>query len=511
MSLDLSALLKWTLDAGATGRYRNAPATFRDGASEWLVAQVGEVAAVILRCVSELERPDAVPLGIAAGVVFHPDIEGKLERAAGKLEQGYLGGKTLESSLMQRWVSAACEVARALRHNESRDYRQVLERADDILREVQAEGFAYQSDLSLLGFDQRLTRFGQRLTEMLTEQSWEQMDGLKAARTAVRDHDQAKREIRQVERVEMALRLARWLGDHKRRGVALPSSLSEAAALQLSDGGFVDWARLSLRAGDPVRELSGAYARLFDLVTTMRERQSQAFARLLVDWTAAGSPAQEVLPVERILEEIVAPLAEKAPILVIVIDGMSAAVCCELLADVLRHDWTALAEPGRDFNRPGIAAIPSVTEFSRASLLCGCLRQGVAGDEAVGFGEHAALSKRCRSGFPPILFHKAALQERDDAELATNVRKEIASSHRKIVGVVINAVDDNLLKGEQIDTRWSRDAIRVLPSLLYEARQARRLVILLSDHGHILDCQAQGTIGRRPGSLAVCDRCCRGG
>ena len=321
------------------------------------------------------------------------------------------------------------------------------------------------------------------------------MDELNAARTAVRDHDQSKREVRQLERVEMAFRLVRWLGDQQRRGESPPLSLSEAAALQLSDGGFVDWARLSLRAGDPVRELSGAYARLFDLVTQVRERQGQAFARLLADWTAAGTPAQDVLPVERVLEEIVAPLAAEAPILVIVIDGMSAAVCRELLSDVTRHDWTALAEPGRAFNRPGIATIPSMTEFSRASLLCGRLRQGVASDEVTGFAEHAALSRRSRKGFPPVLFHKAALQERDHAELVPDVRKEIGSSHRQVVGVVINAVDDNLLKGEQIDTRWSRDAIRVLPLLLHEARQARRLVILVSDHGHVLDCQAQGRTG----------------
>jgi cell division septation protein DedD len=71
------------------------------------------------------------------------------------------------------------------------------------------------------------------------------------------------------------------------------------------------------------------------------------------------------------------------------------------------------------------------------------------------------------------------------------VRKEIGSAHRKVVGVVVNAVDDNLLKGQQIDVRWSRDEIKVLPALLHEARMARRLVILVSDHGHVLDCQTQ--------------------
>ena len=488
---DLTPLLRWSNDTAATGRFRVLPEACRKGVTEWLVEKIGQVAAVILRCVSELELPDSVPLGLAASVVFHPETMGRLERAAGKLEERYMGGKTEEVSLLQRWSSAATEVVRALRHTDSRAYRQVIQRADEILREVQADAYAHLSDISLLGFDQRLARFGHRLSEMLARQTWDQLDELKAAGDAVRDHDQSTREVRQIERVEMAHRLVRWVGERKRIGDVQPQSLSEAAAEHFRDGGFVDWARLSLRAGDPVRELSGAYARLVEEVTKIRERQAHQFARLLADWTAAGSPIQEVLPVERILEETVAPLAAEAPVLVLVIDGMSVAVCRELLSDLTRHDWVALGEPGRAFNRPGIATIPSVTEFSRTSLLCGRLRQGGASEELAGFAEHPSLLSRCRSGFPPLLFHKATLQGTDDAVLAAEVRQQIASPQRRIVGVVINAVDDNLLKGEQIDTRWSRDAIKVLPSLLHEARLAGRLVILLSDHGHVLDFETQ--------------------
>jgi hypothetical protein len=79
--------------------------------------------------------------------------------------------------------------------------------------------------------------------------------------------------------------------------------------------------------------------------------------------------------------------------------------------------------------------------------------------------------------------------------LAAEVRGEIAAAHRRVVGVVVNAVDDSLSKGEQIDTRWSRDEIKVLPTLLHEAKAVRRMVVMLADHGHVLDHQAQG----RPG------------
>jgi hypothetical protein len=55
------------------------------------------------------------------------------------------------------------------------------------------------------------------------------------------------------------------------------------------------------------------------------------------------------------------------------------------------------------------------------------------------------------------------------------------------VGVVINAVDDLLLKGEQVGHRWGRDSIPVLAALLHEAKLSRRLVVITSDHGHVID------------------------
>ena len=206
-----------------------------------------------------------------------------------------------------------------------------------------------------------------------------------------------------------------------------------------------------------------------------------------MDWTAVGSVGPEVVPVEQILERVVAPLALYQPILLIVIDGMSVAVCRELLSDLTKHEWTSLCEIGRNMNRPGLAMIPSVTEFSRTSLLCGQRRQGASPDEKARFAEHPVLLPACRNDAPPILFHKVALQESQDDGLAKEVRNAIQSSHRKIVGVVVNAVDDHLLKGDQIDVRWTRDNIKVLPALLHEAQQARRLVVLVSDHQNILE------------------------
>ena len=69
------------------------------------------------------------------------------------------------------------------------------------------------------------------------------LDGLVEARQAVRDHDQSAREARRLERVDMAVRLVRWLGERSQQAGVEPKSLAVAADEHLRDGGFVDWAR----------------------------------------------------------------------------------------------------------------------------------------------------------------------------------------------------------------------------------------------------------------------------
>ncbi|MGM0491136.1 MAG: BREX-2 system phosphatase PglZ, partial [Planctomycetota bacterium] len=487
---DLQALLKWSTDAKDVARFRAAPEAFRQAATEWLTTLAGPAAEVVLRCVAGQEQPDAVPIGLAAGVIFHPSAEGKLEKATGRLEERYLGGQSPSKPEIERCNSAASEVVR-VHLTDPGVRRHLLQRADEILQEVGAEAFAHLSDTSPLGFDQRLAQFGAQLSEAFGPAGAVQLEPLNNASDHVLAHDRARREPRRCDRVRMAVRLARWLTHVDQKSVQV-HSLAEASADHLAQGSFVDWARLSLRAGDPLRAVSEAYAKLFEHVTVTREQQSLRFATLLKDATAAGSHPGGILPIERVLEEVVAPLAASSPVLVIVIDGMSAAVFRELMTDIGRHEWVSLVPEGSHATLPAVATIPSVTEVSRTSLLCGRLLQGHSDREKMGFTEQPALLKHCRITHPPVLFHKPSLQETEDSSLAGEVRKEIGSAHRRVVGVVVNAVDDHLLKGEQIDTRWSRDEIKVLPSLLHEAKTARRLVVLLSDHGHVLDCGTEG-------------------
>ena len=173
---------------------------------------------------------------------------------------------------------------------------------------------AHLSDTSLLGFDQRLARFGERLSEILERQSWDQLD---AAESRQR-RGPRPRSIDQRGPAGGASgngrRLVRWLGERKRRGDVDHRSLAEAAVEHLREGGFVDWARLSLRSGDPVR---GAFRGIRPAGRGSDEDSGAAgpsvrpaSGGLDCGWDLL---ARTILPVERILEELVAPLAAQAP------------------------------------------------------------------------------------------------------------------------------------------------------------------------------------------------------
>ncbi len=181
-SPDLTSLLRWSLDAEATSRFRGCPEPFCLGAASWLTEKAGPVAEMLLHCVERLDRPDAVPIGLVAGVAYHPAAIGQLEKAAGKLEERFLGGKSPDAEQMQRWSIAATGVVRGLRSAELKTYRQTIQRADEILRDIQADALAHLSDTSPLGFDQRLARVGEALSDVLQRGSWDRLEGLIEAR-----------------------------------------------------------------------------------------------------------------------------------------------------------------------------------------------------------------------------------------------------------------------------------------------------------------------------------------
>ncbi len=485
---DLAALLKWSAHETHPARWREADERFQTEAAAWIAQTAGPAGNAVLNCVMAAQEPLALPAGLAMGVIYAEadGPKGKLDKAAGKLEQ-MTGNADIPVPIARRWHGAAVEV---IRHGftDSKQRHAWLERSDEVLQAVGAADFAHLSAISPLGFEQRLSRFGEALDRALSRAKIEVDPALLDAQDRVLAHDLAKNGTsRRLERVAMAVRLLRWLEHQTRHRPARYRDFAEATADYVRHGGFVDWARNLISGGEPGKSLSRAYGRLGKAVAELREQQNHAFAGLLRDWTEAGSAGEAVLCIETVIDRVVAPVIRETPLLLILIDGMSHAVFQELMADITAWEWSELGRADGSPLQPVVAAIPSVTRFSRASLFFGKRVEGGAPEEKKGFESHPAMKTAAGQPAGAVLFHKVAVTDAGDGSLAEEVRNALASPAHRIVGVVLNAVDDHLNKGDQTDPKWTVDYLRAMPALLYEARASGRAVLLVSDHGHVLE------------------------
>jgi len=171
--------------------------------------------------------------------------------------------------------------------------------------------------------------------------------------------------------------------------------------------------------------------------------------------------------------------------LLLVMDGLSTSIYRELFTRINNLGWVEMVPANAAHPLIGVAALPTVTEVSRTSLLCGRLALGTAANEKTGFASHPALLAHSRTEVPPRLFHKGDLAE--STNLSQEVRATIANPQQRVVGVVYNAVDDHLSGPDQLNQRWALEDLRLLLPLLREAREARRVVVITADHGHLLE------------------------
>jgi hypothetical protein len=296
----------------------------------------------------------------------------------------------------------------------------------------------------------------------------------------------------------MAVRLLRWLHSVD----PTLTDFEDSAQWYSREGSWVDWARTRIRGGYERGALAASLANLTDAVKERRERQNRQFALMVAAWNNQGAHFQKLGGVESIIDRYIVPLARKEePVLVIVLDGMSFAVCRDLSIELSARRWTAWSPDTMEVP-PIVTALPSVTEFSRYSLLSGTLARGNQGAEELAWCTHSAMVGASGKQHPPVLFHKNDLAAMAGPD--SPVLREIADTRRLIVGVVINAIDDSLSGPVQIAPDWDLEYLAVLRPLLDEAAAAGRIVLLTADHGHILDygteCRRQeGSDRYRPG------------
>lgn len=275
--------------------------------------------------------------------------------------------------------------------------------------------------------------------------------------------------------------------------IILPSADAKAGELArdfIETWSFVDTLRESLTARDPGPDIAPTLDHAIHCALELASQVNRLFATDLRRQLRGGLRADHTLGVQNVIDDVVAPLCTDHNVLLIVLDGMSWAVLRALLnantPELSAWDVWAPAYQGQ--LTPVVATLPSITEFSRTSLLTGSLRTGTQHTEKQLFGKRPALMRALGSR-SARLFHKAELDARGRGNVGDEVTRAIDDPSVGLVGVVVNAVDDQLGASSQVHTPWTLDAITPLRSLL--ARASERRVILTADHGHVWETRSQ--------------------
>jgi len=350
-----------------------------------------------------------------------------------------------------------------------------LARSDAMVGELDAREIVYRSAHIPLGLEGRLERAGAAMLTAIDDPSVLADAG--ATLDFCRAHRDSERLAHRLEALEMAIRLVRYLAVPMRDDAV---SLAESASSYAGNDAFVDLARRLIWRGETEPSLISAYRTLDERVFEVRQAANKRFAELLADWLVAGSTDRRILGVEEIIAEVIAPLASERPLLLVVLDGMGWQTWLELAPDLDRNGWDEFIDEGVAGRRVGIATIPSLTTYSRTSLLCGALRTGSQTDEKAGFP--SALVP-----LDTVLFHKADLVPSGGSTVAPAVLEAISDPSRRVVGIVINEIDDALSGGLLSDRRFRIPQMGPLSSCLDAALDAGRLCVVTADHGHVVD------------------------
>ncbi|MFB6440144.1 BREX-2 system phosphatase PglZ [Streptomyces sp. NPDC056411] len=508
--IDPVALFRWTLTPGGPDLLRDLRGPERAGLARFLARpeQGGSTGKIVTALVEAEHGADAAAYAVVCAALWgHAEADHDLYRARGRAER-WLGdqppaqGDDLDRLLATFGHSGEAYVRGLVDRSEHRLADPVLSRAAQLVAQFGAQSAAAASPLLAAGLDARFTAAGRALadgTETVT-----------AAVTALAEHalatDGATRA--RIERVRMAARLGRWLAGQPEADIA---SVADGTARQIRELAWVDRALEFLEAGGDADDvLAGAYSRIGAQVRAKRRELDRAFSDRLAVWTADATTPGVMLTVESFLERVVAPVVAcpDRRVLLLLVDGMSAAIASELGEELHGHwsEFDPLPDAaGAPVRRAMAAALPTLTAVSRTSLFAGTLMKGDQSDEKRLFPQHP-----CWNGAPAAVFHKDDLRGPDTGSPFSTALSEALADERTHVAVVLNTVDDRLDKEQKLsDGTWQTKEIGGLEPLLRVARANDMTVLLTSDHGHVVERRGNkldvsgGTVGssrhRTPG------------
>ncbi|MET8349020.1 BREX-2 system phosphatase PglZ [Micromonospora sp. NPDC005206] len=474
--LDSAGILQWTTRSVDVVRYTSLPVQIRRAVRDWLASVAGAPARWAMAAVDAGHGTDAIPLGILAGLLWHADTpvstavteaRVRLESLIGGIQPGR-GDALAWSEAAQAWLERAVDAG-----DNQQVVTRILGRTEEIAKEIHATGLVQRSDLLPGALTARIRALAARLRTALPRPTSSTVAAVEAALRVVKKHQLAS-VSGDVIVAESALRLLRWLATPE---LSAPSTLADAVARHALDDGWVDRARHDVWSGVNDLEVAAAYQELLAQVNARRNRHDEQFARLLAGATHANAAPGSMLRVEDILGRVVKPILDSGQrVLLLVVDGMSVAASVELVESITANTWLELSPRGGP--RIGVlAGLPTVTEVSRTSLFSGRCARGGQTEEKSGLA--AVFGSNVR------LLHKADLRTGGGASIDPTVVAALQDRSAKLVAAVVNTIDDALDRSDPGAIDWTTDTIRAVRDLLEHARD--RVVVLLSDHGHVID------------------------
>ncbi|MFF3547306.1 BREX-2 system phosphatase PglZ [Streptomyces platensis] len=500
-SLDPHVLLRWSLTSGGPERLLGLRGPERVGLTAYLGEedQAGLAGRALLSLVDAEHGADAVAFGlVCAALWLHAEPDAAIYRARGRAERWFgeqppASGEQLDALVSvfgrasEEYVSALLTAGARTTGSDSDGVREahritstVLDRASALIRQFGAEQAAQASPILASGLEARFASVGQALAAGAPVVVAEAVRSLGTHRLTAGPDALAR-----IERARMGQRLVQWLAGDP--GVE-SETVAAAIERQIAETGWVDRALEHIEAGgDPDPVLKSAYDTLGARVRERRRDIDRAFARLLAIWTQAGTPPGSMLTVETFLDQVVKPVVkygEGRRVLLLVLDGMSAAIASEL-GEELRSSWAEFdpVSDGAPRRRAVAAALPTLTAVSRTSLFAGTLMKGTQADEKRLFPGH-----RLWNGAPAAVFHKDDLRAESAGDAFGSALTEALTDGRTHVAVVLNTIDDRLANEQKLgDGAWRIDEIGKLRDLLRIAAAQGMAVLLTSDHGHVVD------------------------
>lgn len=495
-------VLRWSAKPGQQPRIADLRAAagdaLADAALTWLAHRCEPAAELVVSLVRQGRLADLLPLGLAGRAVLACPVD---SAPWVRLQTQHLEDRDVDSATLTPYVEAAELVLRELMldpgDDAARQVGRLLTRADELVSDLRAEAGVSASELLRSSLTARLAVLGEALHRAVDKASARAASGgdapladadrLPAVEAALNDvtaHALAREEER-VRRATAGVRLARWL--------ALDTAIHETPALpdlmrrHRDADAWVDRAYGDAWRGVDVESLARGLAAVAAAVRLRRDHHDRQFGAALAAATEHPDQLpQDVVGLEDLVSRVVVPLARvPRPVLLVIADGMSAAVGTEVVDDIERRydSWLECLPDQQDRRMVGVAVLPSLTKVSRCSLLSGTLVVGEQQSERTGF---ESLMKG--HGLSSALFHKLTLETSGaGTDLAPDVRAAVDNVEGvQVVACVLNTIDDALDRSDPgID--WTADAVAHLRPLLEQARRSGRTVVLTSDHGHVIE------------------------